>query len=99
LNRINWRKLLTRLQGWVNGFLYGTAMSWVMVPYTQKRRSELERLFMLMTVSELMGISLSPQANGLRMLPYLTPQIMHWRRRPGLWVESLDGVDLRHLGH
>jgi hypothetical protein len=99
LNRINWRKLLTRLQGWVNEFFFGVAMSWVMVPYVQKRRSELERLFMLMTVSDLMGISLSPQTNGLRMLPYMTPQIMYWRRRPALWIDNLEGVDLRHLGH
>jgi hypothetical protein len=52
-----------------------------------------------MTAGDLMGISLSPPPNGLRLLPFLVPQIMHWRRRLALWDEEMEGADLKHLGH
>ncbi len=83
----SWRWLLTRLRTRVAEFMYGAAMSWVMTPHMLKRRAELERLFMLMTTSDLMGISLSPSPNGLRLLPFLVPQILYWRRRLALWDE------------
>lgn len=70
-----------------------------MSPHQLKRRAELERLFMLMTVSELMGVPLSPPPNGLRLLPFLVPQTLYWRRRHALWDEEMELVDLKHLGH
>jgi hypothetical protein len=79
--------------------MFGAAISWVMVPHTIKRREELERIFLLMTTSDLMGIPLSPPPNGLRLLPFLVPQILYWRRRLALWDEELEGSHLAHLGH
>ena len=99
MSQMGWRELLTRLRTRVAEFMYGAAMSWVMAPYMLKRRTELERLFMLMTTSDLMGISLSPPPNGLRLLPFLVPQITYWRRRLALWDEELEGIDLKHIGH
>lgn len=79
--------------------MFGAAMSWVMPPHTLKRQAEQERIFILMTAGDLMGISLSPPPNGLRLLPFLVPQIMYWRRRLALWDEELEEVNLKHLGH
>jgi hypothetical protein len=79
--------------------MFGAAMSWMMPPHTQKRQAELERIFILMTAGDLMGVSLSPPPNGLRLLPFLVPQIMYWRRRLALRDEELEGVNLKHLGH
>jgi len=80
-------------------FFLGAALSWVSVPYMLRRRAELEHLFILMTTSELMGIPLSPPPNSLRLLPFLIPQILYWRRRLSLWDEELEGAHLQHLGH
>jgi hypothetical protein len=88
LNRRSWRERLIDLQARVTQFMFGAAMSWVMVPHQLNRRAELERLFMLMTVSELMGVPLSPPPGGLRLLPFLVPQILYWRRRYALWDEA-----------
>jgi hypothetical protein len=79
--------------------MFGAAMSWVMPPRTRQRQTGLERIFILMTAGDLMGISLSPPPNGLRLLPFLVPQIMHWRRRLALWDEEMEGADLKHPGH
>lgn len=97
--RNDWRERLTRLWVWVSGFLYGTAMSWVMAPHTLKRRKDLEQIFMLVTAGELMGFSLSPPLTGLRLLPFVVPQILYWRRRLLLWDDQLESADLRHIGH
>lgn len=99
MNQRGWCERLIHLRVRVTEFMFGAAMSWVMVPYQFKRRAELERLFMLMTVSELMGVPLSPPPNGLRLLPFLVPQILYWRRRRALWDEEMELVDLKHLGH
>lgn len=99
MKQAGWRGHLARLRAWTTEFVFGAAMSWVMPPHTLKRQAELERIFILMTIGDLKGISLSPPPNGLRLLPFLVPQIMYWRRRLALWDEELEGADLKHLGH
>lgn len=99
MNQTSWSEYLTRLRARVTEFMFGAAMSWVMPPHTLKRQAELECIFILMTVSNLTGVSLSPPPNGLRLLPFLVPQILYWRRRLALWDEALEGADLKHLGH
>ena len=79
--------------------MLGAAASWVMLPYMLRRRDELEQMFMLMTIGDLMGVSLAPPLSGLWLLPYLVPQILYWRRRLALWDEALELVDLKQLGH
>jgi len=99
VDRAGWRGYLSRLRVWVAGFMFGMAVSWVMMPHALKRRAELERMFMLMTTGYLIGTPISPPSDGLRLLPYLVPQIMYWRRRMALWDGELELVDLKHLGH
>lgn len=90
---------LARLRTWLGGLLFGAAMSWVLAPHAIKRRQHMEQMFMLVSVTDLMGVPLSPPLTGLRLLPFVVPQIMTWRRRLRLWDDDLEYIDLRHLGH
>ncbi len=83
----------------VRGFMYGAAKSWVIVPYQLKKRQELEHMFVLLMLSEYEGASLAPPDLQLRLLPYLIPQILYWRRRMRLWDDDLEMAHLPHLGH
>ncbi|MFQ5944380.1 MAG: hypothetical protein ACE5JF_12590, partial [Anaerolineales bacterium] len=60
---------------------------------------EIERLFVLMTGADLIGLPLFPPRFKLQLLPFLMPQILYWRRRLALWDEDLEGLDLKHIGH
>jgi hypothetical protein len=99
MNQDNLRTLLAHLRSRAGEFLFGAAMSWVMVPHLLKRRAELERLFILLTASDLLGAPVGPQPGGLWLLPFVVPQIMYWRRRLALWGEEMEVIDLRHIGH
>lgn len=96
---MNGRDILMRLRAGISEFMFGAAMSWVLVPYTLKRRAELERIFIFLTASYLEGVPVMPPSAALRLLPYLVPQILYWRRRLALWDEALESADLKHLGH
>lgn len=93
------RALLQRGIDTLREFLAGAALSWMSVPYLLHRRRETENLFILMTILGLVGSSPVPQRYRLFLLPYVVPQIMSWRRRLALWDDSLETVDLRHIGH
>lgn len=99
MSELNWQGYLTKLKQTLHEFLTGAALSWVMVPHALKQQKALEQIFMLMTVNDLMGFSLSPPLSGLSLLPFLVPQILSWHRRLALWNDGLEGVDLRHIGH
>lgn len=92
--RTRWLSLRQRL----DGFLLGAAMSWVLAPHQIQRRRELEHIFMLMATARLMGLPLMPPWFALRLLPYLTPNLLYWRRMTA-FDRELEGVDLKHLGH
>lgn len=89
--RLLWRQRL-------DAFLFGAAMSWVLPPYQIQQRKELERIFALMANARLMGLPLMPPVYGLRLLPYLMPSLLYWRRMR-VFGHELEGVDLKHLGH
>lgn len=92
------RAMLGRLRLHVYAFLIGAAMSWVFVPHVIQRRKELERIFALLTSARLLGLPLMPPEYDLRLLPYLLPNLLYWRRMTPFQRE-LEGADLRHLGH
>ncbi len=79
--------------------MFGAARSWVMAPYASKLRAESERLLAFMIGWDVVGLPFAPPKDRLRLLPYLVPQILYWRRRLVLWDEDLEGLDLKHLGH
>ena len=86
-----WRK--------IHEFVLGAALSWVLVPILLKRRDETERLFVLAMLLQNEGLAPLPPQKRLFLLPRMIPQIMAWRRRLRLWDDSLETVDLRHIGH
>ena len=90
---------MERAIDWVRGFVFGAALSWTSVPYLLLRRRENERLFSLALYLNLRGLSPLPPRYRLWMLLQVTPQILYWRRRLTLWDDSLETVDLKHIGH
>lgn len=58
---------------------YGmTVFDWVRS--MRQERGEIERLFVLITFGDLMGLPLLPPYYTLRLLPYMIPTIHNWRR-------------------
>ncbi len=84
---------------WLHEFTTGAALSWVAVPMVLRRRDETERLFGLLMLMQAEGLPLLPPRERLFLLPTVVPHIMTWRRRLRLWDDSLETVDLKHIGH
>ena len=79
-------------------FLIGATLSWVLVPFQIRKRREMERIISLMFSTELMGMPLLPPSAHLRLLPFLMPSLMYWRRMT-VFDRAIEGADLRHIGH
>jgi hypothetical protein len=45
----------------------------------EKERGSVERLFVLITFGDLLGVPILPPYYSLRLLPYVTPLIRGWR--------------------
>ena len=60
-------------------FFYGTTVfDWVRD--LRRERAEVERLFVLITFGDLIGMPILPPYYTLRLLPYIVPQINRWKR-------------------
>jgi len=44
-------------------------------------RRELESIFMVVALGDLVGLPVMPPVYSLRLLPYVTPEIENWKRR------------------
>jgi hypothetical protein len=44
-------------------------------------RAELESVFMLITMGDMLGVPVIPPIYSLRVLPYVVPHIATWKRR------------------
>jgi hypothetical protein len=44
-------------------------------------RAELESVFMLITMGDMLGVPVIPPIYSLRVLPYVVPEIATWKRR------------------
>ena len=63
----------------VADFFYGmTTFGWVRD--LQRDRGEVERLFVLVTFGDLIGIPILPPYYTLRLLPYVGPTVNRWKR-------------------
>ena len=66
---------------------------------TRRERGEVERLFVLVTFGDLIGLPLLPPYYTLRLLPYIVPAINRWKRgllRERDWTDLtglIEGVD------
>jgi hypothetical protein len=60
-------------------FFYGmTTYEWV--SDLRRKRGEVERLFVLITMGDLLGIPILPPYYTLRLLPYVVPSVSRWKR-------------------
>jgi hypothetical protein len=78
--------------------LYGmTTFEWARG--VQRERGEVERLFVLITFGDLIGLPILPPYYTLRLLPYVVPAINRWKRsllRERDWTDLaglIEGVD------
>jgi hypothetical protein len=79
----------------VRRVLYG-ATAHEIVLYTVRLRADMETLFILITLGDLIGVPILPPYYSLRLLPYLVPNIATWKRHVLRERDILDreGVDL-----
>jgi hypothetical protein len=74
-------------------FLYGvTTFDWVRD--LRRERGEVERLFVLITFGDLIGLPILPPYYTLRLLPYIVPTINRWKRS---LLRERDWTDLTGL--
>jgi hypothetical protein len=64
----------------VKEFIYGMTLH-DSPRFALKTRSNMEHLFILVTMGDLVGVPLLPPCYSLRLLPYVVPQIANWKRR------------------
>jgi len=77
-----WKEILDKLRRIgraIGEVIYGmTTFDWVRD--MQRERGEVERLFVLVTFGDLIGIPILPPYYTLRLLPYVVPAINRWKR-------------------
>ena len=87
------RDKIGRVRHALGEILYGmTTFDWVRG--MRRERGEIERLFVLITFGDLVGLPILPPYYTLRLLPYVIPSINRWKR--GLLRER-DWTDLTDL--
>jgi len=79
----------------VRQVLYGAGAHEIVL-YTVRLRADMENLFILVTLGDLIGLPILPPYYSLRLLPYLVPQVSAWKRRVLRERDVLDadGLDL-----
>ena len=60
-------------------FFYGLT-GYEFARYAVERRRELESIFMIVTLGDLIGVPVLPPIYSLRLLPYVVPEIGMWKR-------------------
>ncbi len=79
--RLN-RRLTGRMAGVreaVSKFLYGMT-GYEFARHALEMRHEMEALFMIVTMGDLIGVPVLPPVYSLRLLPYVVPEIATWKR-------------------
>lgn len=61
-------------------FLFGM-IGLELVQHAVEMRASVESLFMLATFGDMIGVPILPPYYGLRLLPFVVPQISTWKRR------------------
>jgi hypothetical protein len=96
-----WQKLKTRagrVLHTAGEMLYGaTTFGWA--SSISRQRAEVERLFLLLSFGDLVGLPILPPYYTMRLLPYIVPVLSRWKRgllRERDWTdlaELIEGVD------
>jgi len=68
--------------GWAafKQFLYGLT-GYEFVRHALEVRRELEAVFIVVTMGDLIGVPVLPPIYSLRLLPYVVPEIANWKRQ------------------
>ena len=61
-------------------FVYGAAAH-DSARFALKTRANMEHLFILITMGDMLGVPVLPPYYSLRLLPYLVPHVSTWKRR------------------
>lgn len=77
-------------------FFYGVA-GYEIAQQALELRAAVERLFMLGLFGDMLGVPILPPYYGLRLLPYVTPQIQGWKK--SVLRERELGCDHEHHLH
>jgi hypothetical protein len=64
----------------VREFLYGL-IGYEFERQALEMRGELDSMFMLITLGDMLGVPVIPPLYSLRILPYVVPNIASWKRR------------------
>ena len=64
----------------VKQFVYGMT-GYEFARHALETRRELESIFMMVTLGDLIGLPVLPPIYSLRLLPYVAPDIEKWKRR------------------
>ena len=87
------RNRLRQVAHAVRDILYGmTTYDWARD--LRRERGEVERLFVLVTFGDLVGLPILPPYYTLRLLPYVVPVINRWKRS---LLRERDWTDLTEL--
>jgi len=82
-NNIIREKILPSLKKFkktISEFFYGmTTYEWVEL--ARKERLDLEHLFILLSFSDILGLSLPTNYYSFKFLPYIIPELNIWKRR------------------
>jgi len=75
--------------------MYGAGAHEIVL-YAVRLRSDMENLFILVTLGDLIGVPILPPYYSLRLLPYIVPQVSTLKRRVLRERDILeaDGLDL-----
>ena len=57
-------------------------------------RAALENLFMVVVVGDMIGLPVIPPYYSLRLLPFVTPEVVAWKRRV---LREREFTDQHHL--
>jgi hypothetical protein len=89
------RNRISRVLAAVRGAMYGAGAHEIVL-YAVRLRSDMESLFILITLGDLIGVPILPPYYSLRLLPFLVPNIASWKRRVLRERDILetDGLDL-----
>jgi len=64
----------------LRNFIYGMT-GYEFARHALEARRELESIFMIVTLGDLIGVPVMPPVYSLRLLPYVAPEIEKWKRQ------------------
>jgi len=64
----------------VREFLYGMT-GYEIAQHALEMRASMETLFILVTFGDMIGVPILPPYYGMRLLPFIVPQVQTWKRR------------------